>query len=242
MDTERDPLRKIPTKHAPDVKVDIGTSLKAARSKKGHSLEAVSQQTRIPRKFLEALEENRFDEFPALAYLGGFLKSYCDHLEVDFEPLWRRISEVASQAAAPPTPSSSTPAQPPASAAGGLIAAGIVSIGIGMFFFWHPSSRATRNEHQAPSATTPAALAPLKSASEPLITLLFRHEMWVSISIDGMQKFEGRVPQGSKQEWKAKRTIILRASDPQALKVSLNGEPFTLPAPDSTGSFVIEAP
>src|SRR5579883_848902 len=93
MQNERDPLRKIPTKHAPEPKADIGSTLRAAREKRGHTLEAVSQQTRISRRFLEALEKNRFDEFPALAYLRGFLKSYCDYLELEFEPLWRLATE-----------------------------------------------------------------------------------------------------------------------------------------------------
>ncbi|MBU6430493.1 MAG: helix-turn-helix domain-containing protein, partial [Cyanobacteria bacterium REEB65] len=75
MESDRDPLRKIPTKHAPEVKADIGSALKAARTRKGATLEAVGQHTRIPKKFLDALENNRFEEFPALAYLRGFLKS-----------------------------------------------------------------------------------------------------------------------------------------------------------------------
>ena len=59
MESDRDPLRKIPTKYAPEAKADIGSSLKAARVKKGASLDAVSQQTRISKRFLEALEANR---------------------------------------------------------------------------------------------------------------------------------------------------------------------------------------
>lgn len=114
MDSGHDPLRKIPTKHVPEARADIGTALKAARTRKGHALEAVAQQTRIPKKFLDALENNRFDEFPALAYLRGFLKSYCDYLELDFEPLWKQIT--AEPAPAEEAPKAAAPAPAPAPA------------------------------------------------------------------------------------------------------------------------------
>lgn len=98
-ESEREPLRQIQTKHVPAVKAQIGSVLRAARLKRGQSLEAVAQQSRIPKKFLESLENDRFDEFPALVYLRGFLKGYCDHLEVEFEPLWIQIAAPAAPAA-----------------------------------------------------------------------------------------------------------------------------------------------
>lgn len=111
MQDNHDPLRKIPTKHVPEARADIGAPLKAARSKKGHTLETVAQQTRIPKKFLDALENNRLEEFPALAYLRGFLKSYCDYLEVDFEPLWKELTAAPAKEPTPaPAPVAAKPA------------------------------------------------------------------------------------------------------------------------------------
>ena len=96
-----DPLRRLHTPLVPEIKTEIGAALKAARLKKGQSLEAVSQQTRISKRFLSALEENRFEEFPALAYLRGFLKSYCDYLDLDFEAFWRAIQAETPTTAQP---------------------------------------------------------------------------------------------------------------------------------------------
>lgn len=245
METNSDPLRKIPTKHAPDIKTDIGTSLKAARTKKGSSLDAAGQHTRIPKKFLDALEGNRFDEFPALAYLRGFLKSYCDYLEIDFDPLWRQIvPEPPPPAvdAAPSIPASGKerPASSPISIARALGLAGAVAVLIGLFLFRSRQTSPTAVQRQEPMP--PAALQPIKPPSEPQLTILFRRDMWVSVTADGVEKFQGRVPQGSKQEWKAKRTLLLRSSDPQNMKLTLNEAPFTLPAPDADGTFRIEAP
>lgn len=114
IENEPDPLRRIPTKRPAEIKAEIGSVLKAARLKRGLSLDAAARQTRIPRRFLEALEENRFDEFPAFVYMRGFLKSYCDHLDAPFDQLWAQIqpsddAEAAAPAAAP-APKTPSPA------------------------------------------------------------------------------------------------------------------------------------
>lgn len=101
MSPEYDALRQIRSKHVPPVKTDIGSALKAAREKKGLALDAVARQTRISKRYLEALESDRFEEFPALVYLRGFLKSYCEFLETPFEPLWSQVEAATAPSAAP---------------------------------------------------------------------------------------------------------------------------------------------
>lgn len=88
-----------PSKPAPP---GVGAALKAARTRKALTLEAAAQQTRIPRKHLEALENDRFEELPAPVYLRGFLKSYCDFLDLSFDPLWRQLeAEMSGEPAEP---------------------------------------------------------------------------------------------------------------------------------------------
>jgi cytoskeletal protein RodZ len=99
LDKEPDPLRRIPTKHTTALRAEIGPILRAARLKRGQSLEAVAQQTRISKRFLEALEENRFEQFPAVVYLRGFLKGYCEHLDVNFEEIWAMLNSPAGESA-----------------------------------------------------------------------------------------------------------------------------------------------
>ena len=122
IENEPDPLRRIPTKRPAEIHAAVGAVLRAARLKRGLSLEAVAQQTRISKRFLEALEEDRFDEFPAFVYMRGFLKGYCEHLDVPFAELWAQIQPAAppetprpalNSASAAPTPK---PAAKPAPA------------------------------------------------------------------------------------------------------------------------------
>ena len=90
----------------------VGGALKAARTARGYSLESVCQHTRIPRKFIEAMEAGRVEDLPAPVYLRSFLTGYCEYLEVDFEPLWERLRPPAPAPA--PTPAPAALPQPPA--------------------------------------------------------------------------------------------------------------------------------
>lgn len=325
MQSPQDPLRKIPTKHAPEARGDIGSSLKAARLKKGHTPEAVSQQTRIPKKYIDALESNRFDEFPALAYLRGFLKSYCDYLELDFEPLWRQAfsgeqpsgagpssappqdaAAAKAQAAPAPKPEAAAPApkkepakplakpepkapeaakpapkpsakkEPPAApspaaaardgaahghgaahdagrgtahaapvagssaqatAAGFILLVAILGV---LAAFWTLHGRAPATAQKAPAA--PAELQSFAPKKEADLVIQLRDDAWLQVVVDGKKVFEGTAPKLSSQEWKASREAALRVTNPAALKLTLNGAPFKLPAPDASGVYRIEAP
>lgn len=61
----------------------IGEILKAAREDRGISIEQAVQETNISREFIEALENESFDKFPAETYLIGFLKNYSGFLDLD---------------------------------------------------------------------------------------------------------------------------------------------------------------
>ncbi|MDE2039246.1 MAG: DUF4115 domain-containing protein [Elusimicrobia bacterium] len=235
METEQDPLRNIPAKRAPAVDADIGSTLKAARLKrKDASLEAIAQRTRIPRKYLEALEANRLEQFPALAYLRGFLKGYCDYLEIEFEPLWLKVlPDAQAKTSAPPRPQEAAPERSPLTFPLLAIAAMGAVIGLWLMFANRPRPL------PPPPPALPARLQPPQLEH---LTLLFRRDLWLSVSIDGRIRFQGRVPRGSRQRWLAKKSITLRSSDPAALRLMLDGKPFALPPPTVDGAFRIEAP
>ncbi len=61
----------------------LGESLRNRRRQKNYTLEMVSQETRISTRFLRALEEEKWQEFPAKVYMEGFLKKYAQFLALD---------------------------------------------------------------------------------------------------------------------------------------------------------------
>lgn len=60
-----------------------GEILKAARLKRGLTLESVEKETKMRVKFLRALEEGNLSTFHSLPYARGFLKNYSEFLGLD---------------------------------------------------------------------------------------------------------------------------------------------------------------
>jgi hypothetical protein len=72
--------------------MNIGSELKAARQSRKITLETVSQRTKIPVKYLEALEENHFDVFPSHTYAKGFIRAYAKVVGMDPMVLTRQFN------------------------------------------------------------------------------------------------------------------------------------------------------
>lgn len=60
-----------------------GSSLKGIRESMGIDLKQISQKTKINRQNLEWLEEERFENLPALVYTRGFIMEYARALNID---------------------------------------------------------------------------------------------------------------------------------------------------------------
>lgn len=83
----------------------IGQTLREARTQQGIELSEVERVTKIRVKFLQAMEEDRWEELPAPVYARNFLATYAHHLGLDEEPLieeYRRTIGVAEEPEAIP--------------------------------------------------------------------------------------------------------------------------------------------
>jgi transcriptional regulator with XRE-family HTH domain len=61
----------------------LGETLRRARQARGITIEDAERATRIPRRYLEALEQENFSILPAPVYARGFLRSYSGLLGLD---------------------------------------------------------------------------------------------------------------------------------------------------------------
>ena len=64
---------------------ELGDRLREAREYLGLTLDQVEEGTRIRRTFLQAIEDERFDQLPGNAYARGFVRNYAAYLGVDAE-------------------------------------------------------------------------------------------------------------------------------------------------------------
>ncbi|MCM3631968.1 helix-turn-helix domain-containing protein [Paenibacillus camelliae] len=64
---------------------ELGALLKTARQEKGLSLDDVQEQTKIRKRYLEALEEGDFKVLPGKFYIRAFIKNYAECVGLDAE-------------------------------------------------------------------------------------------------------------------------------------------------------------
>jgi cytoskeletal protein RodZ len=122
----------------------LGETLQRARTAKGITIEDAERVTRIPRKYLEALELENFGILPAPVYARGFLRSYAGYLGLEPKELlpWFPVGHV-EEPALDPLPEVS---EPRTWNLNGLIAMGVVGalilIVVALYTFGHeePSS------------------------------------------------------------------------------------------------------
>ena len=65
----------------------LGEQLRAARTAMNKSLEEISNDTNIGKQYLAALEEDKYDVFPAPIYIRGFLNVYARYVGLDPDAL-----------------------------------------------------------------------------------------------------------------------------------------------------------
>ncbi len=81
---------------------NLGELLRQQRENKHLSVEEVATQTRIAVRFIQLIEENRFDLLPNVVSAKGFLRSYARCLGLDETEILSRFPETVR----PPEPSS----------------------------------------------------------------------------------------------------------------------------------------
>lgn len=69
------------------MELDLGSLLKKTREEKGLSIEDIQEETKIRKKYLEAIEENNFDILPGEVYLKVFIKGYAREVGLDYQEL-----------------------------------------------------------------------------------------------------------------------------------------------------------
>jgi cytoskeletal protein RodZ len=76
-----------------DDATSIGQLLKSVRIRKELAIEEVAESLKIHRRFLTAIEDDRYEDLPGPIYKDLFLKAYSDYLGIDLEEALLRLPE-----------------------------------------------------------------------------------------------------------------------------------------------------
>lgn len=73
--------------------VEIGRKLQKARQAKGYTLDDLQQITKIQKRYLIAIEDEKFDELPGDFYVRAFVKQYADTVGLNGEELLKEYED-----------------------------------------------------------------------------------------------------------------------------------------------------
>jgi cytoskeleton protein RodZ len=71
-----------------------GAMLRAAREQRGLHIAALAASMKVPQRKLEALESDRYDELPDLAFARALAQSVCRTLKIDAQPVLDRLPQL----------------------------------------------------------------------------------------------------------------------------------------------------
>ena len=221
---------------------EIGSSLREARERQKLELSEIERETRIRSKYLQALEEDRFDRLPAPAYAKGFLRTYADYLGLKPQPF---VDEYNAHFAPAEEPQAAAPVR--IRRPGRLRRRLVIGVPVALFtglVAWGFSRGAPNHHHTAfgpplphtrASTTTPppAQRVPTPTPSSARIALVAtRGASWLSVRLGsetGTPLYERTLGQGQTVRFSGPR-LWIRVGAPWNLDATLNGKPVQMPA------------
>jgi len=214
----------------------IGETLKEARERKGLTIAAVSQATKINPKVLSSLEAEEFDKMAGALYVKSFLRKYSEFLGLNSKELISSYLALNPQQSAPIT---NITAKSPKSLNTTriirmtfLILVGCVFLSI--FFalsrLWITHKRAFPKIHREKRISS-RPLLHSQALSIPQGDMLrlkikARKNTWLQLKADGDIVFQQVLPKAEEESRQARDNFELWVGDASNLILSLNGKPL----------------
>jgi len=234
---------------------NFGERLKRERELREVTLGEITSATRIGSRFLEALENEDWENLPGGVFNRGFVRSIARYLGLDEEAFLAEydLAHGAQLAAALDRPEDPIP--PPPKLLTVVVVLGIVALLAGLFFVgryaWRyyqarrakasPSANALVFSQPAPQTVSPPPAAEpspdVRNASTaPLILTVSASALTrVTVKADGNLVFDTDVRAGENRQFTAFQQFEVSASDSGAVLLDLNGR--TVPPLGVPGSF-----
>jgi cytoskeleton protein RodZ len=226
---------------------EIGTSLREARARRGIDLVRAEADTKIRAKYLQALEDERFEILPAETYVKGFLRTYAEYLGLDGHLYVDEYNSRFASSDEPPVSARARRQPRPRASESSLVVvalAGIVAIAVLVVVAFRfstdepPANPA--NLGGAQTATNPSGTRPrpakrggagkraATAKTAKLILTAARGDCWVAVRSGGAEGellFSGTIAYGDTERFVGRRLLLELGDAPaQNLNVRLNGK------------------
>jgi cytoskeleton protein RodZ len=209
----------------------FGKHLRTERELRGISLEEISQATKISRRFLEYLEDDRLDRLPGGIFPRAFVRQYARYIGLDSEKAVSEFVYVHNSATEPPAPSNDVG---DSKSARSWLGIGIVIVLLAVFWTW--SRLRSERSSVDPSSALPVVVSPPPQAAEVfqsgqpevqglVMTLKAKENCWIEARVDGQVIMNRLLNQGETTTLEAVGEIRLSVGNAGGLMFDVNNRP-----------------
>lgn len=225
----------------------FGSWLRRQREIRQISLREVAERTKISYRYLEAMEEDRFDILPAPVFAKGFLREYAryvglspdevvnHYLTVQQPQQGEELEETMIGKVVKAAKAERKARARSWSYALFVLLAGLLILGLVWLFSYlakqrseDPASAAPPPPIAAPPAENVQAASippPAEAPKAPLeVTLDFTDTCWVQVVIDGKQRIEEERVQGESLPILAQESVLLTLGNAGGVEIQANGQ------------------
>jgi cytoskeleton protein RodZ len=264
------PKRQPPWDKPPEAETTaaFGDWLRRQREMREISLRDIADRTKISLRYLQAMEDDRFDLLPAPIFAKGFLREYARYVGLNPDEVVNHYLSVQQQGAAQEegtkegirkdsTLAGQRPARPKPvrnwTYGLFLLLAVLVLVGLVAALAWYaerrrddPAADVTPPPIAAPPAPeTVGAAAPLDTPERPKapleVTLDLTSACWVEVSADGKRIVAQEYAQGESESFRAQQSVQITLGDVGAADIQVNGLSYPLNGkPGEVREFVID--
>jgi len=219
--------------------IPFGGWLRRQRELRQVSLREIADVTKISIRYLEALEEDRFDVLPAPVFAKGFLREYARYVGLDPDEVVNTYLTAQSEAQ-PDEAEELWAAQSKRTSlewTSGLLlalAVALVLALVAVVAFYAERARGT----PAPAAITappqpvvaPEPVVPRAVvARAPLVvTMDFAEDCWVEATVDGQRRLSELHVQGESLMLEADELVLLTLGNARAVRIEVNGRQYEM--------------
>jgi cytoskeleton protein RodZ len=222
----------------------FGEWLRRQREMREISLRDIAERTKISLRYLEAMEEDRFDALPAPIFAKGFLREYARYVGLSPDEVVNHYLSVQKPLDLDETKREETRhGRERARKTRGwtwglfLLLAGALLLALVAFFAWAQKRQEDSSSSQQtppPSVAAPAATVaqtsatpPPEAPSAPLeVSLDFTENCWVEAVIDTKNRLSELRVQGESLQLEAKQSVVLTLGNAGAVEIQVNGYPL----------------
>jgi cytoskeletal protein RodZ len=226
----------------------FGARLKKEREQRGVTLDDIALSTKIGKRFLQALEDEHFEQLPGGIFSRGFVRAYARHLGIDEEQAvadFLSATTPSSPDQTPQTPQNDLPVEVAqqledresdrAARVPWALFAGLLLIAALGFALWGFYSREVRKRDRAAHIQTEnapgSAVRHANQSQAPdaipgafTVVIKAREDSWVSITADGKQLMQEVLVAPAAKSVEARNEIVIKVGSVGALDFSFNGK------------------